>query len=378
VTLATHDLFTERSRSRLIALCTHLGGRDAAEDLAQETLLEAWRQSHKLTDPSGSEAWLAAIARNVWRRWARTSERQSRTLAAVTHDASDLTDVHAFDVELDRRELAEVLDSVLELLPALTREALVRRFVNGSSHVEIAERLGVSPDAVSMRISRGRLILRRALASGQAELLAGMGLSAEASGWRRTRLSCPICGQTAVDMRAEGSPQVLALRCIGCVPDGSAPASVYALDNPTWAELLGATVRPSTIQRRGSRFVHDYFNRPDGTDTVACTRCSTPVPVRAYERPDAELAHRRGIYAECARCGEVASVSAAGMALGMPETEEFRRSHRRVRLTNVVELESDGAPALALTWRAVGEGARLDVVLARERLRPLEAHRIAN
>jgi DNA-directed RNA polymerase specialized sigma24 family protein len=43
--------------ARLVRLCTHLtGDRDAADDLAQETLIEAWRQQHKLVDPQGTSA----------------------------------------------------------------------------------------------------------------------------------------------------------------------------------------------------------------------------------------------------------------------------------------------------------------------------------
>src|SRR6476619_1827962 len=63
-------------REHLVRLCaaiTH--DRDAAEDLAQETLLEAWRNAHKLHDPAGADRWLAAIARNVCRRSARRQGR---------------------------------------------------------------------------------------------------------------------------------------------------------------------------------------------------------------------------------------------------------------------------------------------------------------
>ena len=46
---------------RLVRLCAYLSGdRDAADDLAQETLIEAWRQRHKLIDPDGAGAWLRA------------------------------------------------------------------------------------------------------------------------------------------------------------------------------------------------------------------------------------------------------------------------------------------------------------------------------
>ena len=378
MTHATQELFTDRSRARLIALCTHLGGPDAAEDLVQETLLEAWRQSHKLTDPSGSDAWLAAIARNVWRRWSRASTRTSMAREAVLHEADSLATDDGADVELDRRELADVLDSALQLLPGVTREAVVRRFVDGSTHREIAARLGISADAVSMRISRGRLILQRALESRETELLSAMGLSSDVGSWRRTRLCCPICGKSAVDMRAGVSPPVLALRCTGCQPDGTVPSSVFALDNPTWAGLLEGLVRPSAVQLRASRFVHEYFNDKDGSDTVACSRCSIPGPIRAYERREEDLAHRRGIYTECRRCGEVASVSAAGRALAMPEVQAFKRAHRRFRLDRVRELESGGLPAIALSWRSLSSTASIDVLLTRDRLRPINLSASAN
>src|SRR5215211_2105052 len=63
-------------RRRLVRLCATISGdSNAAEDLAQETLLEAWRNAHKLHDPSGADRWLAAIARSE----EHTSELQSHS-----------------------------------------------------------------------------------------------------------------------------------------------------------------------------------------------------------------------------------------------------------------------------------------------------------
>jgi RNA polymerase sigma-70 factor (ECF subfamily) len=71
------DLALHAERARLVHLCAYLtGNNDAAEDLAQETLVEAWRHAHKLHDPSGRDRWLAAIARNVCRRWLRARGRE--------------------------------------------------------------------------------------------------------------------------------------------------------------------------------------------------------------------------------------------------------------------------------------------------------------
>lgn len=67
-------------RPRLVRSCLALTGDvDAAEDVAQETLYEAWRHLHQVHDPTGMERWLQAIARDVCRRWA---ERRGRELGA--------------------------------------------------------------------------------------------------------------------------------------------------------------------------------------------------------------------------------------------------------------------------------------------------------
>jgi RNA polymerase sigma factor (sigma-70 family) len=136
-------------RARLVRLCTRLTGNiDVAEDLVQETLLEAWRNSYKLHDPEGRGRWLSAIARNVCRRWAHEQGRALPRLARLDEsgDCGDNNDEQPTDdfdleVELERHELAELLDRALGLLPAATRQALVARNVHASPHAEIAARM---------------------------------------------------------------------------------------------------------------------------------------------------------------------------------------------------------------------------------------------
>ena len=52
--------------ARLVRLCAAMANnKDVAEDLAQETMLEAWRHKHELRSPEKRMQWLSGIARNI-------------------------------------------------------------------------------------------------------------------------------------------------------------------------------------------------------------------------------------------------------------------------------------------------------------------------
>jgi DNA-directed RNA polymerase specialized sigma24 family protein len=118
-------------RARIVRLClraTH--DPDAAEDLAQETLLEAWRHWEKPREPDDPQArarWLSAIAANVCRRWAHTSSRELAHITQLTMSGEgqepaagiDLLadEGDAVDAALEHAERAHLLDRALGLLP---------------------------------------------------------------------------------------------------------------------------------------------------------------------------------------------------------------------------------------------------------------------
>ena len=159
---------------RLVHLCLQLtGDPDVAEDLAQETLLEAWRNKHKLYDPQGLPQWLSAIARRVCLCWLRGLERErSRLMLSSLDDGSLsvdqlalLAEPYDLETELEHQELLELLDRAFGLLSPQVRQVLIERYVHESPNAEIAARMGLSKGAVAMRLSRGksklRMLLRR-------------------------------------------------------------------------------------------------------------------------------------------------------------------------------------------------------------------------
>ncbi len=344
----------DAERRRLVRLCAAVtGDRDAAEDLAQETLLEAWRNAHKLHDPAGASPWLSAIARNVCRRWAR---RRRRELPTVPEDAAaGTTDL---DADLERAELLELLDGALSLLSPEAREVLVRRYVDDAPHAEIAERLGLTEDAVSMRLARGKAVLRRLLASD---------LGGTDDGWRETRVWCSQCGQRKLLTLNEPPPGVVSFRCPGCSPDGV--ASELQLANAVFARLVGDLTRPTAIIGRTADWSRTYYGEGAGAQ-VDCTGCGRVVHLRRFFE-DGKARPSDGLYAECATCGTQVSSSARGIALAEPAVRRFRREHPRTRSLPPRGVDFGGAPAFVVRYEDVLGSAGADVVFARDTLRVL-------
>ncbi len=147
-----------RYRRPLRSYCVRLGAADAAEDVLQQVMLEAWLSLRKGAQVSSFKAWLFAIAHNV-------------CLDAIAA-APRVTDLSSGEVELAARtqpallepNLAETLTAVAEL-PLLQREAIVRTALAGESYEQVGHYLGLTASAVRGLIHRGRASLRSALAA---------------------------------------------------------------------------------------------------------------------------------------------------------------------------------------------------------------------
>jgi RNA polymerase sigma factor (sigma-70 family) len=158
------------ARPRLARYCARLtGAPQAAEDLAQETLLEAWRNVHKLPPAERDDPpwpWLAAVARHVCLRWLRAHHHERGQPTLTDADLADPVDPAADPQRaVERRELAELLVRALAGLPAQTRAVMVARVLCDEPQARVAAALGISEGNVAMRVRRGKLALRRVLAA---------------------------------------------------------------------------------------------------------------------------------------------------------------------------------------------------------------------
>lgn len=143
-----------------------------AEDLLQDTLLNAFAGFHTFREGTDFRAWLFRILHN---RWVSTYRLRQRRPAEVSVDGvteSELAASAARQPSAARSAEAEALDglpnqqiqSAMATLPENFRAALFYAEVQGHTFTETAAILDVPRGTVMSRVSRGRARLRVALA----------------------------------------------------------------------------------------------------------------------------------------------------------------------------------------------------------------------
>ena len=134
------------------------GDESAAEDLLQETLLEAVRSARSFRGDSALSTWLCAIAR---RRLARHYERERRT--EVGRSGLRLALAPDPDLEGDAFERQDEVVRALGRIPPTYRQVLVLKYLDGLAVEEIATEMGRSRVQVQSLLQRARDRLRREL-----------------------------------------------------------------------------------------------------------------------------------------------------------------------------------------------------------------------
>ncbi|MEE2878435.1 MAG: sigma-70 family RNA polymerase sigma factor [Pseudomonadota bacterium] len=148
------------------------GNATAADDLAQEAMLKAWKARESYQAGTNLKAWAFTILRNLFYSEKRRSWRRQQLdpeVAEATLVASDNTS-SALDL------LA--LRNALNFLPEDQREALVLVGAGGLSYEETAEICGCAVGTIKSRVSRARKALAELLESNESRFSGYMDISA--------------------------------------------------------------------------------------------------------------------------------------------------------------------------------------------------------
>jgi RNA polymerase sigma-70 factor (ECF subfamily) len=385
-----NDLISSQERTRLVALCATITGRgDVAEDLAQETLLEAWHHFDQLRDPEKRLRWLAGIARNVCLRWMRRSSRDrisSSSLEPPDGQEADvsamiLADAFDLEVEFERKELILLLEQALALLPPQTRIALVRHYIDEIPLAEIAHQLGMNASAIAMRLQRGKQALRRILATNMQDEIAPYGFSRQGK-WEEMHLWCDLCGQHRLRSKLDPMAGSLVLMCPACCSEPTLLES--RIQYP--ALLQGMTSSPRTLARLDTA-IRTYYQKGLATGSAPCLACTRSVLVRHFHPGEAPnwrngrehgricgSEQRHGIAFPCLSCGYTSFLLSKSVLRWVPEVKQFYQRYQRVRALPEHEIEVDGQIALVTRLESVTQHASLDIVTALDTYEVLLLH----
>jgi RNA polymerase sigma factor (sigma-70 family) len=131
----------------------------AAEDIAQEALLKAFRNLGSLRGPP--KPWLLAIVRNAYFDWRRAGDARTVTGPAAEVALAETPDSGQEDAEaqLIRQGDADALRAAIEQVPEPFREALILRDLEELSYREVAQVTGAPIGTVMSRLARARRML---------------------------------------------------------------------------------------------------------------------------------------------------------------------------------------------------------------------------
>jgi RNA polymerase sigma-70 factor, ECF subfamily len=157
--IAARELYDAHS-PRVFRLAFRLtGDADLAREFTQDTFVRAFSQLPKFRGDSALSTWLhritVTVVANAMRKVKRFRERET-----------DLEDVHPASSDNSGVDpvLRERLHRAISDLPEIYRTTLIMHDIEGYTHTEIAEVLGVAEGTCKSRLSQARAQLRATLA----------------------------------------------------------------------------------------------------------------------------------------------------------------------------------------------------------------------
>ncbi len=380
------QLFTE-ARPRLLRLA-HLNGMtpDVADDVVQETMMEAWRHLDNLRDPQRFDAWLDGICRNVCRRQAKalaTTLARHEPLPHLQPDIGDdseagtpvdILDPFATDPEevLSKQDLAVLLDRAMSHLPGDTRTLLEMCYLAELPQREAAVQLGLTIGALELRLHRARKQLRQVLNGTLREDAESFGLALDpmvAEGWQETRQWCWLCGKHRLVGMFETQPDghvEMRMRCPEC-------SNRYNIDLTGSAGMVSMdglrTFRPAFKRIMRVMADHAYIPLTKGV----CWQCHRPALVRIIHSSEADWPmppDRYWVRTDCQTCGACAS-DIATLLITHPTVQQFFTQHERFVSEPYKLIEHNGTSVISARLTDIASATQLTILLNAQTLQIL-------
>lgn len=378
-TLVSFDAVLAAARPRLLRLA-HLHGiaPHVAEDVVQDTLIAAWRQQATLRDATRVDAWLDTICRNRCRMHIR--HMAATHIVALDDDGADLAIEADLADELERQDLAMLLDQALGYLPPPTRQVVELCYLHEMPQREVAARLGMTLAALEVRLHRARRQLRHIINGELRATAAALDLpldGGDVAAWRETREWCHLCGKQR--MRATFAPMPdgrvnFRLRCPVCSPQ-------YDIDihNSFGIVPLAGLRSVKPALKRTILHVNRAYASTLASASRPCLVCGRlGMSARVAMLPQHAPPHSSSWHFACQHCGFAHAIWAGGVVFLanpsiVPLAEQFIKTHPRWIMLPDRHVEYMGTPAILYSIGDAASAASVTVAAAQQSLRVLAA-----
>ena len=160
---AQRELY-EEYRSRILALCRRYAENPAdAEDLMQDAFIKIFKVigNFKWTRPGSLYSWMSRVSINLAFDTAKRRRRLASQLVDVDNLGEDIPEEPAYNETASVP--SEVLNEMIESFPEGYRTVFRLYCIDGLSHREIGELLGIKEKSSSASLYRARAILAEAI-----------------------------------------------------------------------------------------------------------------------------------------------------------------------------------------------------------------------
>ncbi len=157
---AFSDLIKKYQKSVHALAWRKIGDFHIAEEITQDTFLQAHNKLSTLKNPSQFAGWLYVIADRRCKAWFRKKKLRTQSLEATSVET--LEKAAYADYACEQREDAavehrrKIVQKLMEKLPESERTVMVLYYLGEMNCAEISRFLGVSPNTVKSRLKRAR------------------------------------------------------------------------------------------------------------------------------------------------------------------------------------------------------------------------------
>ena len=249
-----------------------IGDFHIAEEITQDTFLQAHKKLASLKNPSQFAGWLYVITDRLCRSWLRKQQPPTQSLEATDEETLEETDYSKYireqreDAAVEHRR--QIVQRLMEKLPESERTVMVLYYLGEMSCKEISRFLGVSSNTVRSRLHRGRERLKNEEQIIQ-ETLGSVPLSPNLienimRNIDAIKQTSPSGGKPFLPLAALGSSVILVILLMG------ASNQFIARSQPPYSFDAQSE---STIEIVDAPVIHNIISKPDvqnrvGSDTM--------------------------------------------------------------------------------------------------------------